>query len=57
MSSRFPHQIRLEMRLKLCWQTKFDISQLLQMNRSVVGIITDRDLKEIVPSTMSDTDR
>ena len=24
-------------------------------DRSVVGIITDRDLKEIVPSTMSDT--
>ena len=40
------YQIRLKMRLKLCWKTKFDISQLLQMTRSVVGIVTDRDLKE-----------
>ena len=55
MSLRFPHQIRLEMRLRLCWHNKIRHLPIITDDRSVVGIITDRDLKEIVPSTMSDT--
>lgn len=41
--------------LEVMLENKIRHLPIITEDRSVVGIITDRDLKEIVPSTMSDT--
>ena len=41
--------------LEIMLENKIRHLPIITENRSVVGIITDRDLKELVPSTMSDT--
>ena len=41
--------------LEIMLENKIRHLPIITENRTVVGIITDRDLKEIVPSTMSDS--